>query len=218
MGEDLGEEFVLDLRQLFERGLERLAIFGGRFVDVFIETARGVVHQDLGIHQALGIVGEAEMDKLRVALDVCKGLPSMFNVAIEHLMTGDLSHHMDEFGVEEALLTRFGLLGAKLHLRKAVGVGQSFIDCGGMRGKSVGDGEEDDDESEETAHDAPLMLRGRLRLLPGVVESDEAVTGLPLLIGKFSGRGGQELFIQRGCFLPVVQCVVRGSRKEQGYG
>ena len=129
MFEDFGEELVVDLIELLEGGLEGVLIFAGGFVEVFAETVGGVVHEHLGVLEALGVAGEIHVDELGVVLDLLEGGAGLVDVAVEHLLAGDLGHGVDELGVEEALVARAGLLGAEFELGQGLGVGKIFVDA-----------------------------------------------------------------------------------------
>ena len=67
VAEDLGEELVVDLVELLEGGLDGCLVLAGDEVEVFGEAVGGVVHQHLGVLEALGVVGEVDVDEVRVA-------------------------------------------------------------------------------------------------------------------------------------------------------
>jgi hypothetical protein len=136
MQEDLGEELVVDVVELRERGLKGGSILAGGFMEVFGEAIGGVMHEELGVLQAFGVVGEAEMDELRVVLDLFEGGAGLVDVAVEQLFAGDLGHGVDELGVEEALVAGTGLLGAEFELAEGLGVGEGFVDGGGVDGNA----------------------------------------------------------------------------------
>ena len=136
MQEDLGEELVVDVVELRERGLKGGSILAGGFMEVFGEAIGGVMHEELGVLQAFGVVGEAEMDELRVVLDLFEGGAGLVDVAVEELFAGDLGHGVDELGVEEALVAGTGLLGAEFELAEGLGVGEGFVDGGGVDGNA----------------------------------------------------------------------------------
>jgi hypothetical protein len=109
--EDLSEEFVVNLVELFEGGFQGIAIFAGRLVEVLGEAIGGVMHEHLGVFEALGVAGEVHVDELSVSVDLLEGGAGLFDVAVEHLSAGYFSHNVDEFGVKEALVAGAGLLG-----------------------------------------------------------------------------------------------------------
>lgn len=127
VNEDLGEELVVDLVEPLEGGLEGGTVFSGCLVEILAEFVGGVVHQLLGVLEALGIVGEVEVNELCVAFDLLEGGAGLVDVSLDHLFTGDLSHGVDEFGIEEALVARARLFGAKFKLVEGQCVGQVFI-------------------------------------------------------------------------------------------
>jgi hypothetical protein len=190
VAEDLVEKLAFNLRQLLKGSFHGATIFKGCLADVAVEPQRGVVHQHLRVHQAFRITRKTEVDEFCIVLDLMEGRGGAVAIAREHLMAGQLGELVDEFRVKEALFARLGLEGLGLHLRECAGVRNSFV---GGRG-TTGDGEEEgnsgeDATSRKAAHNAPLMLRRR-SVLVHVLKGDEAVTGLPLLIWKFSGCHG----------------------------
>jgi hypothetical protein len=73
---------------------------------------------------------------LGVAVDLLEGGIGLVYITVEHLLAGDLGHGVDEFGVEEALVSGAGLLGAQLELGEGLGVGKNFVVAGGERGRA----------------------------------------------------------------------------------
>ena len=138
--EDFGEEFVVDLIELLEGDLERGLIFAGGFVEILAEAIGGVVEEHLGVLEALAVAGEIHVDELRVVVDLLERGAGLVDVAVEHLPACDLGHGVDELGVEEALVARAGLLGAKFELGQGLGVGKIFVDGGGVNRSAEGRG------------------------------------------------------------------------------
>ena len=118
----------MDLVELLQGGLEGGLIFAGGFVKIFAEAVGGVVQEHLGVLEALAVVGEVHVDELRVVVDLLQGGAGLVDVAVEHLFASELGHGVDEFGVEEALVARTGLLGAEFELGESFGAGKIFVD------------------------------------------------------------------------------------------
>jgi len=140
MVKDLSEDIVLDLVEALEGGLEGGLILGGGAVEVLVEAVGGAVHEHLGVLEALGVPGEAELDELGVVLDLLEGRAGAVGITVEHLLAGDFGHGRDELGVEEALFARIGLQGALLKLIDGLLVEEeAFVDAcgagGGRQGK-----------------------------------------------------------------------------------
>jgi hypothetical protein len=127
-GEDLVENLVLDLVELFEGGLEDYAIVSGGCVHVVTQTMGGVVHQQLGVLEALGVPREAHVDEMGVVFNALESGTGVIGVAVEHLFAGELGHGVNEFSVEEALFARIGLLGALLELIDGFRGGDRVVD------------------------------------------------------------------------------------------
>ncbi len=119
--EDLGEDLVVDLVELLEGGLEGGLVFAGGCVEVLAEAVGGVVHEHLGVLEALAVAGESHVDELRVVVDLLERGAGLVDVAVEHLLAGDFGHGVDELGVEEALFARAGLLGADVRAERGPG-------------------------------------------------------------------------------------------------
>jgi hypothetical protein len=182
-------------------------------VKIFPETVGGAVKKHLGVLDALGIVGEADVDELGVLADLLEGGAGLVDIAVEHLSAGDLGHGVDQLRVEEALIARACLLGADLQLREGLRVGE-VIDVAGRMGQRVGrerqgQGKKNSRETKSESHNAPLI--GALQLLH-VFEGDEAVAGLPLLVRKLAVCHGEELLVQVGRLFRMVELIV-GRRR-----
>jgi hypothetical protein len=137
--EDLGQKLVLDVVELLEGGLQGGLVFAGSLVKVFAEAVCGVMHQQLGVLEALGVVGEAEMDELGVVLHLLEGGAGLVDVSVEHLLAGDLGHGVNEFRVQEALFTRLGFLGLKFEAGEGLGVGKIFVARECVEGRAEGE-------------------------------------------------------------------------------
>jgi hypothetical protein len=205
----------VNLIELFEGDLEGGLVFAGGSVKIFAEAIGGVVEEHLGVLEALAVAGEIHVDQLRVVVDLLKSVTGLVNVAVQHLLSSNLGHGVDELGVEEALVAGAGLLGSNFELGQGLGVGKIAVDRGGGRerawSESEGQREKNGSETKSKFHNAPQ----RERLLLHVFEGDEAVAGLPLLVRKLAVCHGEELFVQVGRLFGVVQFVVSRCRKEQ---
>ena len=73
MFEDFGEELFVDFIELFESAFENVLVFVGRFVKILSELVGGVVHQHLGVLDALAVGGEIDVDELGVVIDLFEG-------------------------------------------------------------------------------------------------------------------------------------------------
>ncbi len=215
MFEDFGEEFGVNLIELFERDLEGGLIFAGGSVEILAEAIGGVVEEHLGVLESFAVAGEIHVDQLRVVVDFLKGVTGLVDVAVEHLSSGNFGHGVDELGVEEALVAGAGLLGSEFELGQGLGVREIVVHGGGVRertgGESEGQRKKDCSETKSKFHNAPR----RERLLLYVFEGDEAVAGLPLLIRKLAVCHGEELFVQVGRLFRVVQFIVCCCLQEQ---
>ena len=138
----------MDLIELLEGGLESVLIFSRGFAEILAETIGGVVHEHLGVLDALAVAGEIHVDQLRVVVDLLKSVTGLVDVAVEHLLAGNLGHGVDELGVEKALVAGAGLLGSKFELGEGLGVGEIVVNGGGMR---AGAGREAKDRGRRTA-------------------------------------------------------------------
>ena len=136
MAEELGEDFGVHLIEAFEGGVEDGTVFSGGGADQIAETVGGMMHQQFGILEALGVLGEAEVDELRVVFDPFEGCGGCFGVAVCDLFGGHFGHGVDQLGVEEALVAGTGLLGAEFELAEGLGVGEGFVDGGGVDGNA----------------------------------------------------------------------------------
>jgi hypothetical protein len=92
VAEDLGEELVVNLIESFEGRLQGGAVFAGGLVEILAEAIGGVVHELLGVLEALGVFGEVKVDEGRVVLNFFQGRAGLVDVAIEHLFACDLGH------------------------------------------------------------------------------------------------------------------------------
>jgi len=133
--EDLSQKLVLNQVELLEGGLEGVSIIAGRGAHVIGQAVGGVVHQHLGVLQAFGVVGKAEVDELGVVLDALERGAGVVRVTREHLLSSDLGDGMNEFGVKEALFARTGLLCAELELRQRLLVRKDLIYRRGAYGR-----------------------------------------------------------------------------------
>jgi hypothetical protein len=87
-----------------------------------------VVKEHLGVLETLAVAGHVHVDELGVVIDLLQGLTGLVDVAVEHLLAGDLGHGVDELGIEEALIARTCLLGAQFELGESLGVGKSGVE------------------------------------------------------------------------------------------
>ena len=141
MFEDFGEEFLVNLIELFEGDLEGGLVFAGGSVEILAEAIGGVVEKHLGVLEPFAIAGEIHVDQLRVVVDFLKGVTGLVNVALKHLLAGNLGHGMDELGVEEALVAGAGLLGSNFELGQGLSVGKIVVNRGDVRRRARGEGE-----------------------------------------------------------------------------
>jgi hypothetical protein len=81
-----------------------------------------VVHELLGVFDALGVVSDIGVDEGGVLVDLFEGGVGLVDLACEELAAGVLGEGVDELDVEEALVAGIGLLGALLELREGLGV------------------------------------------------------------------------------------------------
>jgi len=128
----------VDSVEVFEGSLEGGAVFGGGHVEVLAEPSGGVLNKELGVFEALGVVGEAEVDELCVVLNFFEGSTGVVDFTIAELTGGQLGHGVDELRIEEALFARGGLLGMKLQLAQSLWIGKTFVDAGGTSGDTEG--------------------------------------------------------------------------------
>ena len=127
MGEDLGEEFILHLVELCESSLEHRTVLAWRRVEVFAQPVGGVVHQHLSVLDPLGISRQAQVDQMSVVVHLTQGGAGLFVFACKHLLSSKLGHRVDQLCIEEALLARRCLLGAKFELADCLGILRSFF-------------------------------------------------------------------------------------------
>lgn len=160
MGEDLIQEFILDLVELLEGSLQDDLVVAGGGVEVVAEAVGGVVHEHLGILEASGVAGEAEVDELGVVLYLLEGIAGLIGFTGEHLVAGEFGHGVDEFGVEEALLARIGLQRAGLELLDDLGICLRLVDGGGAGYGRKAESEREEEEGKQFAsHNAPRRER-----------------------------------------------------------
>jgi len=202
------------LVELFEGGLEGIAIFAGGLVKIFAEAVGGVVHELFGVFEALGVTAEVHVDELGVGVDLLEGGAGLVDVTVQHLLACHFGHDVDELSVEEALVTGARLLGFELELEEALRVWKIFISRGGASRYGGKEEQRQKEKSGGMTYQSHTHLEGSACLLH-VLEGEEAVAGLPLLIRKLAVCHGEELFIQVGRLFGVVQLVVRSCRKEQ---
>src|ERR1035437_1237942 len=93
-------------------------------MEILGQVVGGVVHEQLGVLQTLGIAGEIEVDQVGVAIDLLEGGGGLFGFAVGDLLAGFYGHPVDEFGVEVALLAGARLTGAQLELGEGFRGGQ----------------------------------------------------------------------------------------------
>jgi hypothetical protein len=124
--EDFGEEFFVDFIELLECAFESVLIFVGGFVKILGELVGRIVQQHFSVLDSLAVAGEIDVNELGVVVDLLEGGVGLVDVSVEHLLAGDLGHGVDEFGVEEALVTGAGLLSAKFELGECLGVGEDI--------------------------------------------------------------------------------------------
>jgi hypothetical protein len=129
VGEDLGQELVVDLVELLEGVLDGVAIGAGDEVEDLREAVAGAVHELLGVLDALGVAGEVDVDEVSVEVDLFESGRGLLGVAGGNLLASLLGHGVDELSVEEALLAGIGLAGALLELGEDVRAGDDFV-CG----------------------------------------------------------------------------------------
>jgi len=172
------------------------------------------VEEHLGVLEALGVVSHADVDELRVVVDLLERGGGLVEVAIHHLFAGDLGHGVDELGVEEALVARACLLGAQFELGQGLSIGKIFVDVGGVdRGAECEIQRQGKKEGSETKDEFHTHLEGAQLL--HVFEGDEAVAGLPLLVRKLAVCHGEELFVQVGRLFRMVKLIVSRCFEEQ---
>jgi hypothetical protein len=183
---DFGEELVVNLIELAERGLECGLIFAVCLVEILLKLIGGVMEEHLGVLEALGVVGEAHVDELGVVIDFFEGGTGLVDVTADHLLAGDLGHCVDELSVEEALISWTGLLSAEFELSEGLGIGKIFVDvrgdCGDRERETQRQGEKKCRVTKVKFHNAPQRERKLLR----VFKSEEAVAGFPLFIWKLA--------------------------------
>ena len=68
------------------------------------------------------------MDKLGVVLNALQHCARLLHVSVKHLLAGDFSHDMHQFGVEKALLTRMCLQRPLLQLEQGLLIGEGDLD------------------------------------------------------------------------------------------
>src|SRR5271154_4284676 len=92
-----------------------------------------VPHEDLGVLEPLAVVGHAYVNLGGVLLDGVDSARGLCGVACGQLPTGQLGHLVDELGVEEALLARTSLAGARLEGQQRLSI-RDFLIYGAKAG------------------------------------------------------------------------------------
>ena len=133
VGEDLGEELVVELVEQLEGLLDGGMVVAADQVEDLAEAEGGVVQQLLGVLQAIAVVGEAALNEVRVLVDLPERRGGVVCVAGGELGGGLLGEAVDQLGVEEALLAWFGMGGAKFEPGEGLGSGDGLP--GGARGQ-----------------------------------------------------------------------------------
>src|ERR1039458_2252363 len=137
VGEDLGEELVVELVELTEGVLDGGAVVAADQVQELAEAEGGVVQEHLGVLQAIAVASEVEVDEGNEVVDLPEGHCGMVGVVGGELGSGLCGQIMNQLGIEEALLAWFGMGGAQFELGEGLGSGDGFV-CGGAGGEGEG--------------------------------------------------------------------------------
>jgi hypothetical protein len=134
VGEDLAQDLILHLIELFEGGLEHGAIVSRGGMHVVTQPMGGVVHEEFGILQSLGVAGDAEVDQVGVVLDALQGGAGGDHIPVQHLFASELGHGVDQLGEEEALFLGTGGESSLLQQTDRLGSRDKVIYPGGVSG------------------------------------------------------------------------------------
>ncbi len=207
MREDLGEQLIVDLVQLFQSRRDDDLVLAGDAVHVLREMIGRCVNEHLRVFELLGIFREIHMDEVGVVLDAFQRGAGLFHVARGHLVPGDFGIDMNQFGVEKALFALTGVFGAVFQLRDGGGI-ERKVRGGGERacgGKGKGENDKGGADWIES-HEAPAWASG-LRSLH-MFKSYEAVLRFELLVGKTAVRCCEKVFVSLLCELHVPELVL----------
>ena len=198
----------------FKRGFDYGLVLRGDAAEELAEAEAGGVDSHFGVFEALGVSREAHVDVLGEGLDALEGGSGLVDVSGGELFGGYVGVDFEEFGIEEALLAGYCVVGAGLKLGESGGVqGQVAV----REGWRSGEGEEEEGGAGEMeSHGTPAGEPGCRSLC--VVESDEAVSSLKLLIRIVAVRCCEELLVGLLGELYVVELVVRDCCEEQDRG
>jgi hypothetical protein len=95
-----------------------------------VHAEGGVTEQDLGVFEALLIVGDCEMDFLRKSIYPFQRLRSLIDLAGGILCRRILDHFVNQLGIEKALLPGRSLTGFCLQGCDALRIWLFFIESG----------------------------------------------------------------------------------------
>jgi len=107
--EDLHHSFVLGLVDLGECLGDQGPVFKAAGMQHLVEAEGSVTEQNLRVLEALVVFRHGEMDLMRQALDLPEQAGGFVSITGGVLAEAYLGHLVDEFGVEETLLTGLGL-------------------------------------------------------------------------------------------------------------
>ena len=128
--EDFEHGLALSLVDLREGGLDYFAVIGAAVVQELGEPEGRVTEKDLGIFKALVIVSHAEVELLGHVLDLLEKIGGLIRFPSGVLLHAELSHLVDELGIEKGLFTRLSGGDARLKGRNSLLVDDLFV---GMR-------------------------------------------------------------------------------------
>ena len=104
MGEDLGEQLVVEVVELCGGFLYGGAVVSVDQVEQLAEAEGCIVQELLGVLQMIAIVSELELNEAGVLVDLPERRRGVFRVVGGELRGGLLGEAVDQLGVEEALI------------------------------------------------------------------------------------------------------------------
>jgi hypothetical protein len=107
--EDGEHGFAFGAVHLGESGFDDFAIVGTAVMEELSKAEGAVAEEDLGVFEALIVIGHAEVELVGEVLNLLKEVGGLIGVASRILLHAEFGHLVDELGVEEALLA--GLSG-----------------------------------------------------------------------------------------------------------
>ena len=155
--EDLHQGRILGVGDLGQGLLHERAIVDAAGLKHFAEAEGGVAEHELGVLEALVVVGDAEVDLFRDPLNLLEQAGGPGHVAGLVLVDAQLRHLLYELRIKEGLLARLGLAGADFERIKRLLVGEGTIGSGSVSIANVqAEGEEDGDGNHSPHRGTPL--------------------------------------------------------------